>query len=355
MARRRSRPANTFAASRRSAHGVDLVELDVLGLPDRTLVLGHSHRELDEEPATLEDVFALLREQSPETEAPGRREGGRARARVRRGLAQVRPRRADGGEHRTGSPRCALCGGSSPACAQPDLSAETGSDLGTRRSCRCSAPVRAGRAPDRCRPHRRRSSARRSVGRDALHHELVTRAAVERCHALGVAVFAWTVNDRVVSAARPPRRRRRRSHGRSSYLPAVRGYTSIVKRLVLFAVGGARLRCRGCVRGRRPRPAASARPALADHRLDRDHDDRATTTTPPPALIPPGVTISGIAVGGLSPEEATTIVQERFDLPLRIVLDRSSPARADAGRAGRRARSSTWRSSARGAPLPAKR
>jgi hypothetical protein len=47
-----------------------------------------------------------------------------------------------------------------------------------------------------------------------------------------------------------------------------------------------------------------------------------TTTTPAPALIPPGITISGIPVGGLSPEEATTIVQERFDLPLRIVLDR---------------------------------
>ena len=47
-----------------------------------------------------------------------------------------------------------------------------------------------------------------------------------------------------------------------------------------------------------------------------------TTTTPPPTLIPPGVTISGIAVGGLSPEEATTIVQERFDQPLQIVLDR---------------------------------
>jgi lipoprotein-anchoring transpeptidase ErfK/SrfK len=47
-----------------------------------------------------------------------------------------------------------------------------------------------------------------------------------------------------------------------------------------------------------------------------------TTTTPPPALIPPGVTISGIPVGGLAPEEATTIVQERFDLPLRVVLNR---------------------------------
>jgi len=46
------------------------------------------------------------------------------------------------------------------------------------------------------------------------------------------------------------------------------------------------------------------------------------TTTPPPALIPPGVTISGIPVGGLTPEEATTIVQERFDLPLQVILDR---------------------------------
>ena len=47
-----------------------------------------------------------------------------------------------------------------------------------------------------------------------------------------------------------------------------------------------------------------------------------TTTTPAPALIPPGVTISGIPVGGLTPEEAATVVRERFDLPLRLFLDR---------------------------------
>jgi glycerophosphoryl diester phosphodiesterase len=28
-----------------------------------------------------------------------------------------------------------------------------------------------------------------------LNHRVVTRAAVERCHAHGIAVFAWTVND----------------------------------------------------------------------------------------------------------------------------------------------------------------
>ena len=48
-----------------------------------------------------------------------------------------------------------------------------------------------------------------------------------------------------------------------------------------------------------------------------------TTTTPtPPALIPPGVTISGIPVGGLTPEDATLVVRERFAQPLPLVLDR---------------------------------
>ena len=47
-----------------------------------------------------------------------------------------------------------------------------------------------------------------------------------------------------------------------------------------------------------------------------------TTTTPLPALIPPGVTISGIPVGGMTSEEATTVVQERFQLPLPLFLDR---------------------------------
>jgi hypothetical protein len=47
-----------------------------------------------------------------------------------------------------------------------------------------------------------------------------------------------------------------------------------------------------------------------------------TTTPPPPSLIPPGVTISGIPVGGLAPEQATEVVRLRFELPLRLVLDR---------------------------------
>jgi lipoprotein-anchoring transpeptidase ErfK/SrfK len=59
-----------------------------------------------------------------------------------------------------------------------------------------------------------------------------------------------------------------------------------------------------------------------------------TTTTPTPTLIPPGVTISGIPVGGVTPEEAALIVRENFDLPLLIRLDRRrrlSPAPAALG------------------------
>jgi lipoprotein-anchoring transpeptidase ErfK/SrfK len=47
-----------------------------------------------------------------------------------------------------------------------------------------------------------------------------------------------------------------------------------------------------------------------------------TSTEPLPVLIPPGVTISGVAVGGMTPEEAKILVTERFQTPLRIRLDR---------------------------------
>ena len=61
-------PANTIQAVEAAlAQGVDIVELDVFGRPDRTLVLGHSRKELGEEPVTLEDVFAFLAENAPET------------------------------------------------------------------------------------------------------------------------------------------------------------------------------------------------------------------------------------------------------------------------------------------------
>jgi len=47
-----------------------------------------------------------------------------------------------------------------------------------------------------------------------------------------------------------------------------------------------------------------------------------TTTAPLPSLIAPGITISGVPVGGMTADEATTVVRERFELPLPLVLDR---------------------------------
>jgi glycerophosphoryl diester phosphodiesterase len=38
------------------------------------------------------------------------------------------------------------------------------------------------------------------AGAGTIHHALVSRALVERCHAIGAAVLAWTVDDRSVLA-----------------------------------------------------------------------------------------------------------------------------------------------------------
>jgi lipoprotein-anchoring transpeptidase ErfK/SrfK len=93
-----------------------------------------------------------------------------------------------------------------------------------------------------------------------------------------------------------------------------------VKRLFGFAVGGLACATAGAFAAVIMAGGVSA--ALLTIGSTGTTTTGGTTTTPPPALIPPGVTISGITVGGLTPEEATTIVQERFDLPLQVILDR---------------------------------
>ena len=45
-----------------------------------------------------------------------------------------------------------------------------------------------------------------------LNYRVVTRATVERCHELGVAVFAWTVNDPEIAQRLDAARGRRRDH-----------------------------------------------------------------------------------------------------------------------------------------------
>jgi glycerophosphoryl diester phosphodiesterase len=189
-------PPNTIASVEAAlALGVDMVELDVLGRPDRTLVLGHSLRELEAEPVTLEEVFAFLAERSPETglitdvkgggferelvEALRRHDlVGRAIASTF-GLATLRAlRKLEPGlaRSRTYPPgRLRIRGRRTPIPIVGPVR------LGMRLALPFYVESLVGEA---------QASAM------TLNYRLVTRAAVERCHSLGVAVFVWTVNDR---------------------------------------------------------------------------------------------------------------------------------------------------------------
>lgn len=188
-------PANTIAAVEAAlALGVDMVELDVLR-PDRTLVLGHSHRELETEPTTLEELFAFLAEQSPGTGLLADVKGGgferelvdalRRHDLLGRAVVATNSlgtlqafRRLDPGlaRSRTYPPGRLYLGARRPVVpvAGP-----------VRLGMRLTLPFRIGAIV---------SEAEASAA--TLDYRLVTRAVVERCHSLGVAVLAWTVNNR---------------------------------------------------------------------------------------------------------------------------------------------------------------
>lgn len=189
-------PPNTIQAVEAAvAQGVDLVELDVFGRPDRTLVLGHSRRELGEEPVTLEDVFAFLAETAPEIGLLADLKGAgweqelvdalRRHDLVERAVASTSNvetlqtlRRL---ESRLGRSRTYPRGRLYP---------------GTRR---VSIPVRGPvLTVMRLVLPFRIAGLVEEVGASAvtLKHEVVSHRVVERCHELGVAVFVWTVNDR---------------------------------------------------------------------------------------------------------------------------------------------------------------
>ena len=190
-------PANTIAAVEAAlALGVDMVELDVLGRPDRTLVLGHSHRELEREPTTLEDVFALLCARSPETGLLADVKG----AGFEREFVEALRRYDLVG--RTVASTYGLAKLRALRRLEPELTLSrtyppSRLGLGKRRFVPVFGPVRAGLRLTL--PFRIEAIVGEAdVAATTLDHRLITRAAVERCHSLGVAVLAWTVNDRSV-------------------------------------------------------------------------------------------------------------------------------------------------------------
>ncbi|MEP6909879.1 MAG: glycerophosphodiester phosphodiesterase [Actinomycetota bacterium] len=190
-------PANTIAAVEAAlALGVDMVELDVLGRPDRTLVLGHSHGEVEAQPATLDEMFSFLAEKGPETGLLADVKGGGFERELVEAL-----RRHD------------LVGRALATTNSLDtLQALRRLEPGLARS-RTYPPSRVGRFGRRrplvpvVGPVRLGLRAllpfqvetllgEAEAAATTLDYRLVTRAVVERCHSLGVAVLVWTVNDR---------------------------------------------------------------------------------------------------------------------------------------------------------------
>ena len=191
-------PPNTIAAVEAAlALGVDMVELDVLGRPDRTLVLGHSHRELEPEPVTLEEVFAFLAERSPETGLLADVKGGG----FERELVETLRRhdlvgRAVASTNRLGTLQA--LGRLEPGLARSRTYPPGRLYIGGRRTVvPIVGPVRLGMRL--ILPYRVGAIVGEAEASAAtLDHRLVSRGVVERCHTLGVAVLAWTVNDRAV-------------------------------------------------------------------------------------------------------------------------------------------------------------
>lgn len=219
-------PENTLRALRRGVElGCDLIEFDVLDLHDGTLVLAHSDDLLEVSHGAAagtvrSQTLASLREVAPELptfddalELLGGLDGvglhvdlkwhgyedAAAEAIRRHGLvertvvssfhaaslrrlAEVEPGIGRGFTYpfdRRGLSRSRML---VPVAAT------------TLVGLRAALPARAGRMLDRA-----------CAGALMLYHSVVSRAAVDRAHARGAAVFAWTVNDeaalrRVVAA-----------------------------------------------------------------------------------------------------------------------------------------------------------
>ena len=188
-------PANTIEAVEAAVvHGVDFVELDVFSGPQDKLVLGHSRRELAEDPVAFEDVLAFLAERAPKTGVlTDLKFAGAERAFVETLRAHGFVERALACTSQVGTLQ-------NLRRLEPELARSRTYPRGRvylgghRTFVHVSGPVQwALRA---ALPYRARRLVE-EVGASAmtLNHRAVTRATIERCHELGVAVFAWTVND----------------------------------------------------------------------------------------------------------------------------------------------------------------
>jgi len=192
-------PANTIEAAEAAlVHGVDLIELDVFGGSNRKLVLSHSRRELTETPVTLDEMLAFLAERAPHA---GILADLKFAGRERELVESLREYRL---LERAVASTSHVSTLESLRRLEPDLARSRTYPRGRvylghhRTFIHVTRPVQV--AMRLTLPARVRRLVE-EVGASALtlNHRVVMRATVERCHELGVAVFAWTVNDRDVA------------------------------------------------------------------------------------------------------------------------------------------------------------
>jgi glycerophosphoryl diester phosphodiesterase len=188
-------PENTLASLEAAVElGVDAVEFDVIERPDRELVLAHSAHEATAGPLLLDEALAWLGGQGVvvhvDVKCAGYEDAVVAALR-RHGLVE----RAFVSTSRPPSLRRF-------AELEPELARAFSypeDRLGVSRSP-LAAPFVAGglHALRHALPRRIERMLRGSRATAAsLHHTLLSGATVRRCHALDIAVIAWTVNDAV--------------------------------------------------------------------------------------------------------------------------------------------------------------
>jgi glycerophosphoryl diester phosphodiesterase len=189
-------PENTIASLAAAIeHGVDMIEFDVVDAPDGTLVLAHSHEEIEPGAATLDEALAYLAAEAPEPIAVDldlKWHGFESRV--------VDALRRHDLVHR------AVASSFFPESLRELRRQEPGLQTGIsypwdRRGLanrRALAPVVWGgvamlRAALPFRIGRMVRAAGASYA--MIHYCVLSRAAVERCHRLDVSVCAWTVDE----------------------------------------------------------------------------------------------------------------------------------------------------------------
>jgi glycerophosphoryl diester phosphodiesterase len=191
-------PENTLDSLRVAVeHGVDAVEFDVLADERDRLVLAHSRLELPEERATLGDALRYLADAGVGAHVDLKQRGlEREVAEALRDHRLLERSLVSSLDHaalrdlRRHEPRLRVglsypedrLGISRYRAAAPVVAVGL-------RTLRRTLPRLIGRWLDRA-----------GASAAVLHHALVTRAVVERCHARRAAVWAWTVNDAATAA-----------------------------------------------------------------------------------------------------------------------------------------------------------